>query len=556
MGLGGELVRAGVTTEQALAHAEGVRARGFDSWSVTDLLVDLEHVDEEAMADALAEITGVSRWDGRTVDRSVFLRGRSRPVQVVGGCLYYATSTPFDMEQRRAMAEDARVADARPLVATRTQIVEAIYDSPDSIITYDHSPERVDEHRLREQWVEQPLAPDAPLTRYANSWLLLAGHAPGRMLRARAFDAAQVTVGRLGKAKLMHAGPRGLVTTGIYRIAAMACAPPGPGHRFGRILLYAPALEVFHVEVACTPAGESLWLRRVVPYTGVDGIADTEIGRLRHAFGQASSIEQRERIARTALGSPDLAPLDRLWALEMLGSVLDAARREAEARPFVDEALELVATHGIGGRAEASLLELRAATEIADPSQRAEWYARAARARRRAGIGRDLGALARNEELSARLNAGEHEACLPLAESIASQDRAAFGAPSFHSILALANGAEAAARLGRLDEAVAFERRIDTTGNPNLHWMAEYTKGFVAIASGRYREAIAHLQRAFDLPHAHPALVGAALARALMATDRNNEAIGVARGLAEQVDWSSHRVASELAQIRAMSPYR
>lgn len=552
MDIAHELARRGVVSGNAVAHAEAVRRRGFGRASVADLLVDLEYVDERDVAALIAEVASVSVWDGTRDEVDIPTRSKALIVRMDRRRAFYATDDPFDDEQRKNVVFATGAIDAIPLVATRTQMADA--SSPFDVADVE-VPAR-SELEWRAEWEGRS---EAPPERHANVWLLQCVRAPGRVLRARAFDVPEVRLGNMEQTRPIPTWNRTLVESAIYRVAYMARSAPGPGIRNGRILINTPRLHVIAVHVASTPAGESLWCQRVTPYTGVDGIAGTDVGELRAAVHQTEDREQRERILRMVLerADDDAFLLDRLWAFEMLAFQLDESDRELEASVLVEQASELVARHGLGGRADAVFRLIRARNEVSDPERRAALFASASDAWSEPGVGRNSVTDLRHAEIAARLAARDYEGCLPLVQAVVAEDLADHGAMSSYATHATTLGAEALVALGRPDEARVLLGQLDTMRCPGDRWIVEYATALVDAAEGQHRAAIERLERAFDLPSADRVLVAAAWARELLAVGRGNEAIGLARAVEDaDVDWFTAPHAAELARIRAMSPYR
>ena len=554
--MGERLVRAGVVSEGALAHARGVQRRGFGG-SVVELLVDLEYVDEDEMARVLVELSGASLWTGQHVRRAPkeWLEGKRA---------HYAAVDPFDMETRRRMARQMGAREAVPHVATRSRMHDpedvASMTMEEWVSADDPAVRRflaMDQAAQRAAWEQGGLA-DHPLTR-ATNYLLLTMFAPGRVLRVRAFASPEITIGTFRKAKSIPIGLPRLALAILHRLEWMALAPLGPGLRRGWLnLLVPPTHQHFEVCMATTRSGEALFCQRRTPYAGLQGLEGTELAELRRACDATEDLAVRERNARLALERSNDAELllDRLWALETLARILDATEREADSSLLVEEALELISRHEIGGRAEGEFRAIRAANEVSSAPQRAQLFAEARRAACAPGIGRALAFPILQAELEAQSVAGNANACARLAEAIVAEERALFGGSTIDT-WALAVGAATLAKQGHIEDAQAMLQRIGAPVHSADRWVIAHARGVAAAAAGKHHDAVVLLEQALDLPGCDVVAVAADLARELLACGRTNEAIALAHRVTEvRAGWANQEAAAELERVRRMAPYR
>ncbi len=175
------LLARGVVSAGAVAHARALQARGYEQARLEELLVDLGHVDPEALAQAFAAETGTERWAEDDFDpdaaRSIGER-RALIVRREGRTVFFATTAPYD----EALADQARFATgatrAVPLVTTEAALQRG-HKSPSSDKLGGGEPDAVE--------------------RLTN--LLLLDHvigAPGACARIRDFEPPGIDVGENG----------------------------------------------------------------------------------------------------------------------------------------------------------------------------------------------------------------------------------------------------------------------------------------------------------------------------------------------------------------------
>lgn len=510
------------------------------------------------MAAAIAEMSGAPRWDGtRDEDAPTGLRG-AVITRIQGRQCWYATVDPFDENQRDEVRFVSGAATITPLTATRTQVAASQVVAPEWPEIRQRPGAVPDERHFRQQ-LEEGGEEIEQLEQITNAWLLLTCSAPGRRLTIRAFNPPSVEVGPQGKMHPLPSGGRDVALRAIYRIAAMARAPLGPGYRSGtlRLVIGRDRAEELRVDVATTRAGESLVVQRVVSYAGLDGLPGSPIAGWRKEWAAKETLEEAEPLLQSILerAGDEQTVVDRIWALEMLGTLYNS-RHDDRARACFEEGLGLIRYNLIGGRAEARFRMGFARTEKQDRAKRAQLCDEARNALYAPGPARVLLPQPAVDVAESQLLAGQFEAATASAQRLVSADKAFFGAASAVGCAGLAVAAQSLAASGKLEEAAAMVTKLDASWCPPDEWVPAHARGKVEAASDNHLLAAESFRRALTLPHVNVVATAAALATELLAMGKKNEAISVARGVQDEGDWTTQAQAAVLERIRKMSPTR
>lgn len=554
------LVREGLVSAQAVDHAREVQKRGFSGHPIDELLVDLEYLDELDLARFVASNAGVGVWSGEQVEPSQLgVPYRAVVVRHEGGTVYYAAMDPLDEELKQLIRFGTQARELVPLVATRTMMADArvwqdvSYETEEAVRRLRLAP---DEARLRTRWKAGVV--DEADVEMTNTYLFMCCREPGRRLVMRT-NPPYVAVGRHGAMRRLRSSAE-TTPIALYRLAHMSGADVGPGFRMGRLKLNLGAGRgaEMRVTVATTRQGESLRCQRVIPYAGRPELAVSDIAEILQARERAESVEREIELLKTALEYTQDPThwLDRVFVLEQLGHTSNYVGRPLEAKAYLEQGMQLLGERGVRGRAHLGFLDGLANAEVSDAERRAALFARTHREARN-GAARSFDFVSMFEEVSAWMYAERYDKAETAARQLMKADRAVFGAVSAAGAAAMGMAAEALAFRGDIPGARQLLTELEEAWCPPDQWRLEYARGKVAVAAEQHHEAVTHLRAAFELPHADLIRVAAALASSLVAVGKTNEAIGVARGVADAPPGIfDHRERAILERIRNMSPYR
>jgi hypothetical protein len=582
------LVERGVVSDRAIAHARAVKRRGFTDNPLGEILIELEHVTSEALVGVLAEISGARIWDGAGVDPAVMqdgrmLRGLALPLRREGGTIVYATLAPHDESLREDVRAMAGAMRAEPLCASAEQIARARGwpTKMDAVpgggkVSRNEWPAR--ELELRERWEAEH---DDPVVRLTNLFLIdQVARMPGAVVRLEATEPPRVMIGRCGEIgeAVIEGGSGLLVQSMIWRLRQMAAGPPGGGSYDNWIVikLGRGVTRNFQFRVEPTERGEVAIVQRGLPWYGLEPPASPEWSAYRAALDESWRAVQEDRLdlaeyaRRATLAAAERigaeALLEVVSSLIQLAAVLDRQRRESEARPFAERALELAMEHGLGGRVVAEIAGLLGCIHVDDLEKRVEWFERAEAGYRAPGPAMGVSTYFAIEIAAAERSRGRAAASLAAAERALADDRRWYGATTKWGRDACAYAALACAALERADAAQGWAREALRVGEAmgEVDEEVRAALGAAALARGDWEGAVRELraQRAmFGAENAQsPNWVWGALdlARAHEALGQLGEARAVAswgRGLAlEPSNALAHRGLEEL--LARAGPYR
>jgi hypothetical protein len=325
----------GLVTDAMIAHVEDAGARG-STWTVSRRFVDQGYVAAETMADVLASLHGVPRWDGRPADPEVTRRVEgahprdTTALALDGGALVVATTDPGDGSDAETLRFASRARALRAVLVTPAEHARIV--APSHLA------------RLREGLAAGDVDGVIPAILVGSSAFraastrLRAGPAPG--LRIQAWGDEPFAL------------PTTLAEAVIARLREMAAVAPDARFAVGKLVVqhsqgrlselictFGATEDGNAVHVACMPAAiEPRGPNVVVPAAVTAAYGHLERAKTRAELDAATTA--LVRATEPGQGDPVLAQ-EHLDALDRrVGTLLDAGRN-AEIGDVVARALAL-----------------------------------------------------------------------------------------------------------------------------------------------------------------------------------------------------------------------